>query len=55
MPRLPQSVFEVSKKMLSSFSRNPLAAIVEKEAGWLLLASLVANMPKEVCVMLLES
>ncbi|XP_009403181.3 protein SWEETIE isoform X2 [Musa acuminata AAA Group] len=45
--RLPQSVFEVSKKMLSSFSRNPVAAIVEKEAGWLLLASLVANMPKE--------
>ncbi|KAG6470885.1 hypothetical protein ZIOFF_071965 [Zingiber officinale] len=47
MPRLPHSVFQVSKKMLSSFSRNPQAAIVEKEAGWLLLASLVANMPKE--------
>ncbi|KAG6469148.1 hypothetical protein ZIOFF_073846 [Zingiber officinale] len=45
--RLPHSVFQVSKKMLSSFSRNPQAAIVEKEAGWLLLASLVANMPKE--------
>ncbi|WOK94226.1 HEAT repeat-containing protein 5B isoform X6 [Canna indica] len=45
--RLPHSVFEVSKKMLTAFSRNPLAATVEKEAGWLLLASLVANMPKE--------
>ncbi|OAY83386.1 HEAT repeat-containing protein 5A [Ananas comosus] len=45
--RLPKSVFEVSKKMLSVFSRNPVAAIVEREASWLLLASLIASMPKE--------
>ncbi|XP_038985409.1 protein SWEETIE isoform X2 [Phoenix dactylifera] len=45
--RLPKSVFEVSKKMLAEYSRNPLAATVEKEAGWLLLASLIASMPKE--------
>ncbi|XP_077230289.1 HEAT repeat-containing protein isoform X2 [Tasmannia lanceolata] len=45
--RLPKSVLDVSKKMLSDFSRNPTAATVEKEAGWLLLASLLASMPKE--------
>ncbi|KAF9625554.1 hypothetical protein IFM89_024327 [Coptis chinensis] len=45
--RLPQSVLEVSKKMLTEFSRNPVASFVEKEAGWLLLASLIASMPKE--------
>ncbi|XP_072983205.1 protein SWEETIE isoform X2 [Typha latifolia] len=45
--RLPKSVFEVSKKMLSEFSRNPMAATVERESGWLLLASLLASMPKE--------
>nr|XP_029117887.1 LOW QUALITY PROTEIN: protein SWEETIE [Elaeis guineensis] len=45
--RLPKSVFDVSKKMLTEYSRNPLAATVEKEAGWLLLASLIASMPKE--------
>uniref|UniRef100_A0A0D9WQP4 HEAT repeat-containing protein n=1 Tax=Leersia perrieri TaxID=77586 RepID=A0A0D9WQP4_9ORYZ len=45
--RLPKSVLEVSKKMLNGFSRNPVAASVEREAGWLLLASLLASMPKE--------
>ncbi|KAL6603995.1 hypothetical protein ACP70R_044356 [Stipagrostis hirtigluma subsp. patula] len=45
--RLPKSVLELSKKMLNSFSRNPVAAIAEREAGWLLLASLLASMPKE--------
>ncbi|XP_010265191.1 PREDICTED: HEAT repeat-containing protein 5B [Nelumbo nucifera] len=45
--RLPKSVLEVSKKMLMQFSRNPIAATVEKEAGWLLLASLISSMPKE--------
>jgi hypothetical protein len=34
--------------MLNGFSRNPAAAIAEREAGWLLLASLLASMPKEV-------
>ncbi|PNX91621.1 HEAT repeat 5B-like protein, partial [Trifolium pratense] len=28
-------------------SRNPLAATVEKEAGWLLLSSLLVSLPKE--------
>uniref|UniRef100_F6HSE9 Uncharacterized protein n=1 Tax=Vitis vinifera TaxID=29760 RepID=F6HSE9_VITVI len=33
--------------MLLESSRNPVAATVEKEAGWLLLSSLLASMPKE--------
>lgn len=45
--RLPRSVLEVSKKMLSESNRNPVVATVEKEAGWLLLSSLLASMPKE--------
>ncbi|GMY24387.1 protein SWEETIE isoform X4 [Fagus crenata] len=45
--RLPRSVLEVSKKMLTESSRNPVASTVEKEAGWLLLSSLLASMPKE--------
>ncbi|XP_039843667.1 protein SWEETIE-like isoform X8 [Panicum virgatum] len=45
--RLPKSVLELSKKMLNGFSRNPVAAIAEREAGWLLLASLLGSMPKE--------
>jgi hypothetical protein len=42
-------VLELSKKMLTESSRNPIAAIVEKEAGWLLLSSLLSSMPKQVC------
>ncbi|KAH9602675.1 hypothetical protein KSS87_010209 [Heliosperma pusillum] len=45
--RLPHSVLEVCKKMLTKPSRNPEAATVEKEAGWVLLASLLASVPKE--------
>ncbi|KAI5432457.1 protein SWEETIE [Lathyrus oleraceus] len=45
--RLPRLVFEVSKKMLIEYSHNPLAATVEKEAGWLLLSSLLVSLPKE--------
>ncbi|KAK9742494.1 hypothetical protein RND81_03G176900 [Saponaria officinalis] len=45
--RLPLSVLEVCKKMLTQPSRNLEAATVEKEAGWLLLASLLASVPKE--------
>ncbi|XP_039805913.1 protein SWEETIE-like isoform X1 [Panicum virgatum] len=45
--RLPKSVLELSKKMLNGFSRNPAAVIAEREAGWLLLASLLGSMPKE--------
>lgn len=46
--RFPRSVLEVSKKMLTDPSRNPVATTVENEAGWLLLSSLLACMPKEV-------
>lgn len=46
--RLPRSVLEVSKKMLTEASRNPVAATVEKEAGWFLLSSLLYSMPKQV-------
>ncbi|XP_009622413.1 protein SWEETIE [Nicotiana tomentosiformis] len=45
--RLPRSVVELSKKMIMESSRNPMAAAVEKEAGWMLLSSLLACMPKE--------
>ncbi|KMT18503.1 hypothetical protein BVRB_2g026440 isoform A [Beta vulgaris subsp. vulgaris] len=45
--RLPHSVLEVSQKMLTVSNRNPGAATVEKEAGWLLLASVLASIPKE--------
>ncbi|XP_075105994.1 protein SWEETIE [Nicotiana tabacum] len=45
--RLPRSVVELSKKMIMESSRNPMAASVEKEAGWMLLSSLLACMPKE--------
>lgn len=41
-------MLDVSKKMLIESSRNPVVATVEKEAGWLLLSSLLASMPKEV-------
>nr|GMD55450.1 HEAT repeat-containing protein 5B isoform X2 [Ipomoea batatas] len=45
--RLPRSVLEVSKKMLLESSRNPTSAAVEKEAGWMLLSSLLSSMPKQ--------
>ncbi|XP_060193029.1 protein SWEETIE [Lycium barbarum] len=45
--RLPRSVVELSKKMIMESSRNPMAAAFEKEAGWMLLSSLLACMPKE--------
>ncbi|KAM3285916.1 protein SWEETIE isoform X1 [Capsicum chacoense] len=45
--RLPRSVLELSKKMIIESSRNPMAAAVEKRAGWMLLSSLLACMPKE--------
>ncbi|EOY04218.1 HEAT repeat-containing protein, putative isoform 1 [Theobroma cacao] len=45
--RLPKSVLEVSRKMLTEFSRNAATAMVEEEAGWLLLSSLLSAMPKE--------
>ncbi|KAL9269329.1 SWEETIE-like protein [Drosera capensis] len=45
--RLPKSVLEVAKKMVTEPSRSPEVAIVEKEAGWLLLSSLLSSVPKE--------
>ncbi|KAL0801143.1 hypothetical protein Bca101_056319 [Brassica carinata] len=45
--RLPSSVLEVSKKMLTESRRNFTVASSEKEAGWLLLSSLLNSMPKE--------
>uniref|UniRef100_A0A2P2MKT4 HEAT repeat-containing protein 5B isoform X2 n=1 Tax=Rhizophora mucronata TaxID=61149 RepID=A0A2P2MKT4_RHIMU len=45
--RLPKSVLELSRKMLTESSRNPMAATVEKEAGWLLLSSLLSAMTKQ--------
>lgn len=41
-------MLEVSKKMLMESSKNPIAAAVEKEAGWTLVSALLASMPKEV-------
>jgi hypothetical protein len=40
-------VLEVSKKMLTESRRNVTVASSEKEAGWLLLSSLLNSMPKE--------
>ncbi|KAK4799124.1 hypothetical protein SAY86_024489 [Trapa natans] len=45
--RLPQSVFDLTKKMLLQSTRSPAAYTVEKQAGWLLLSSLLSSMPKE--------
>ncbi|XP_013649204.2 protein SWEETIE isoform X3 [Brassica napus] len=45
--KLPRSVLEVSKKMLTESRRNITVASSEKEAGWLLLSSLLNSMPKE--------
>ncbi|CAI9766931.1 unnamed protein product [Fraxinus pennsylvanica] len=45
--RLPASILQVSKNLLIESSRNPVAAVVEKEAGWILLSSLLASMSKE--------
>lgn len=41
-------MLEVSKKMLTESRRNITVASSEKEAGWLLLSSLLNSMPKEV-------
>ncbi|GKD05440.1 protein SWEETIE isoform X1, partial [Tanacetum coccineum] len=45
--RLPRTMLDVARKMLTEASRNPVVATVEKEAGWLLLSSLLSSMPKE--------
>ena len=41
-------MLDVARKMLTEASRNPVVATVEKEAGWLLVSSLLSSMPKEV-------
>ncbi|CAM9003710.1 unnamed protein product, partial [Rhodiola kirilowii] len=45
--RLPKSVLQLSKAMITEYSRNPEAAAVEQQTGWTLLSSLLATMPKE--------
>ncbi|XP_071711040.1 protein SWEETIE [Rutidosis leptorrhynchoides] len=45
--RLPRTMLDVARKMLTEGSHNPLVSTVEKEAGWLLLSSLLSSMPKE--------
>lgn len=45
--RLPRTMLDVARKMLTEASPNPVVATVEKEAGWLLLSSLLSSMPKE--------
>ncbi|XP_038720133.1 protein SWEETIE isoform X2 [Tripterygium wilfordii] len=45
--RLPRSVLDILKKLLTESSRNPAIATIEEEAGWLLLSSLLASMAKE--------
>lgn len=54
MRRLPRTMLDVARKMLTEASRNPVVATVEKEAGWLLLSSLLSSMPKEVSVLVLS-
>ncbi|CAI9263416.1 unnamed protein product [Lactuca saligna] len=45
--RLPRTMLDVARKMLTEASRNTVVATVEKEVGWLLLSSLLSSMPKE--------
>lgn len=45
--RLPKSVLDVCKNLLTQSSRNSIAASIEKEAGWNLLSSLLTSVPKE--------
>ncbi|KAG8384070.1 hypothetical protein BUALT_Bualt04G0079800 [Buddleja alternifolia] len=45
--RLPKSVLGVCKSLLMESSRNPVAAVVEQEAGWTLLSSLLTSVSKE--------
>ncbi|CAH1418702.1 unnamed protein product [Lactuca virosa] len=45
--RLPRTMLDVARKMLTEASQNHVVATVEKEAGWLLLSSLLSSMPKE--------
>ncbi|KVI00117.1 Armadillo-like helical [Cynara cardunculus var. scolymus] len=47
LDKLPRTMLDVARKMLTEASRNPVVATVEKEAGWLLLSSLLSSMPKE--------
>lgn len=52
--RLPRTMLDVARKMLTEASHNPVVSTVEKEAGWLLLSSLLSSMPKEVSVFALS-
>ncbi|KAL7101750.1 hypothetical protein ACP275_08G074200 [Erythranthe tilingii] len=45
--RLPKSMLDVCKNLLTEYSRNTAAAAVEKEAGWNLLSSLLTSVSKE--------
>ncbi|BBN09583.1 HEAT repeat-containing protein 5 [Marchantia polymorpha subsp. ruderalis] len=45
--RLPQSVWDVAKLMVSQDNGNPSSMGAEKEAGWMLIASILSSMPKE--------
>ncbi|KAL0449995.1 UNVERIFIED_CONTAM: protein SWEETIE [Sesamum latifolium] len=45
--KLPKSVLEVCKNLLMQSNRNPVAAAVEKEAGWNLLSSLLTSVSRE--------
>ncbi|CAH1422026.1 unnamed protein product [Lactuca virosa] len=51
-PNLPRgyparTMLDVARKMITEASRNHVVATFEKEAGWLLLSSLLSSMPKE--------
>lgn len=41
-------MLEVCKNLLVESSRNRVAAVVEKEAGWNLLSALLTSVSKEV-------
>ncbi|KAL0378079.1 UNVERIFIED_CONTAM: protein SWEETIE [Sesamum radiatum] len=45
--KLPKSVLEVCRNLLMQSNRNPVAAAVEKEAGWNLLSSLLTSVSRE--------
>ena len=46
--RLPAAILGVAKRLILDDRRNPASAGLEKEAGWLLIASVITSMRKEV-------
>jgi hypothetical protein len=46
--RLPAAILDIAKRLILDNRRNPASAGLEKEGGWLLIASVITSMRKEV-------